>query len=240
MIAIGEGEVVFAGSDYPGAVVIVRHAPDLFSMYGHLDYAVPVATGHTVSRGDRLGTVLQRADEFPSHLHFEVRTFLTTTEVNGDAPRYGFVCGPGCAPGPGYWPIGAPDLPADQGWLNPTHLIARRGIAAALTIGDAAVVVAADPSSPAAAVRSAPAETAERIGTLPLDPGTRFLLLDVSAGEEAPGGTSAEAYDLWYRLRIVDGVDGWVQAAVASDAETGSDGRPSTVRFDLLPALPSG
>ena len=73
--AIGAGEVVFVGSDYPGRVVIVRHRDDLFSMYGHLDYQVPVAEGATVARGQALGTVLRRTDgNAPSHLHFEVRT----------------------------------------------------------------------------------------------------------------------------------------------------------------------
>src|SRR5687767_9847141 len=91
--ATAAGEVVFAGSDYPGRVVIVRHAADLFSMYGHLDYALAVGVGDVVERGQPLGTILARTDgRAPSHLHFEIRTFLTTLEVNGDAPRYEFGC----------------------------------------------------------------------------------------------------------------------------------------------------
>ncbi len=35
--AVADGDVVFAGWEYPGLVVIVRHADDLYSMYGHLD-----------------------------------------------------------------------------------------------------------------------------------------------------------------------------------------------------------
>ena len=116
--------VVFAGSDYPGRVVIVRHADDLFSMYGHLDYALLVEVGDVVERGQPLGAILARTDgRAPSHLHFEIRTFLTTPEVNGDAPRYGFACGVDCPPGPGYWPIDAPEHPSVIGWRNPTHLI---------------------------------------------------------------------------------------------------------------------
>ena len=93
VLAIADGTVVFAGSDYPGRVVIVQHEAELFSMYGHLDYALEVTEGDTVTIGQRLGTVLLRTDgRAPSHLHFEVRTFLITPEVNGDQPRYGFAC----------------------------------------------------------------------------------------------------------------------------------------------------
>jgi hypothetical protein len=85
--AAAAGEVVFAGSEYPGLVVIVRHGEDLYTMYGHLDYALPVGVGDRVERGDPLGAVLPRTDgRAPSHLHFEIRTFLTTAEVNGAAP----------------------------------------------------------------------------------------------------------------------------------------------------------
>ena len=62
----------------------------------------------------------------PSHLHFEIRTFFTTPEVNGNAPRYGVACGFDCPPGPGYWPIDAPEHPSVMGWRNPTHVINRR------------------------------------------------------------------------------------------------------------------
>src|SRR5215211_5618762 len=58
--ATAAGDVVFAGSDYPGHVVIVQHAADLFSMYGHLDYALSVAVGDVVERGQPLGTILAR------------------------------------------------------------------------------------------------------------------------------------------------------------------------------------
>ncbi|CAA9283613.1 MAG: hypothetical protein AVDCRST_MAG93-3368, partial [uncultured Chloroflexia bacterium] len=61
--------------------------------------------------------------------------------------------------------------------------------------------------------------------------------LAVDAGPEATEGTSAEAYRLWYRLALPDGEPAWVRAAVPSDRDTGSDGRPSSVAFDFLPAL---
>ncbi len=60
--AISAGTVVFADSDYPGRVVIVQHETDLFSMYGHLDYALAVAEGDQVEMGQRIGTVLYRTD----------------------------------------------------------------------------------------------------------------------------------------------------------------------------------
>src|SRR5690606_31513475 len=43
--AVAAGEVVFAGSEYPGLVVIVQHDDGLFAMYGHLDYVLAITTG---------------------------------------------------------------------------------------------------------------------------------------------------------------------------------------------------
>ena len=172
VVAIGAGEVVFVGSDYPGRVVIVRHGDELYSMYGHLDYETAVTGGDVVTRGQLLGTVLTQANApAPSHLHFEVRTFLTTPEVNGDAPRYGYGCGPNCLPGPGYWPIDAPDHPSDQGWRNPTHVIANRAYDGAPP-GDAEVVVASGARG-ASTLWSVPADRAdaEPAGELPLTTG---------------------------------------------------------------------
>ena len=75
--AAGAGEVVFAGSEYPGLVVIIAHDDGLFSMYGHIDYALAVEAGQTVARGQLLGTVLARTDgRAPSHLHFRAAHFF--------------------------------------------------------------------------------------------------------------------------------------------------------------------
>ena len=139
--AMGDGEVVFAGSNYPGRVVVIQHQEDLYSMYGHLDPDLAVDRGDLVERGERIGAVGTRDDGVPNHLHFEVRTFLTTSDVNGDAPRYGFACGVECPPGPGYWPIEAPDNPVDVGWRNPSHAIA----AATDGVQGLEAVVAAEP-----------------------------------------------------------------------------------------------
>jgi hypothetical protein len=229
--------VVYAGANYPGRVVIVRHAGGLFSMYGHLDPGLAVDAGQRVARGDLLGTVLFRGDQTPNHLHFEVRTFLTTREVNGEAPRYGFRCGVRCPPGPGYWPIDAPDHPGALGWRNPTHVIARRAFAPGGSVGE--VVVATGPISPSVTLWSAPVGEAGATpgGDLVLQAGDRFALLDVWAGPEDTGETSAYSYRLWYRIRLADGRDGWVQAAVPSTFETGEDGRPSSVYFNFVPVV---
>jgi murein DD-endopeptidase MepM/ murein hydrolase activator NlpD len=240
--AVAAGEVVFAGSEYPGLVVIVAHPDGLYSMYGHLDYALAVAAGDVVERGQRLGTLLARTDgRAPSHLHFELRTFLTTPEVNGAAPRYGVGCGYECPPGPGYWPIDAPEHPSALGWRNPTHAINARAFPNGEPPAEAEVVVAA---GGAGEVEwwSAPADEdgATPIGSLPLLAGERYPLLGVATGPEASEWTSAEAYRLWYRVAGSRGDEGWVRAAVPSAVETGGDGRPSAVGLALLPAVPPG
>ncbi|MBA3414992.1 MAG: M23 family metallopeptidase [Chloroflexia bacterium] len=241
VFAIAAGEVVFAGSDYPGRVVIVRHQPDLFSMYGHLAYDLAVESGQRVLRGAHLGTVLAITEgRAPSHLHFEVRTFLTIPEVNGDAPRYGVGCGFQCPPGPGYWPIGAPEHPSALGWRNPTHAIATFTAEGQSSPVEAAAVVAAG-SSGDVEVWSAPVDRdgAETTGTLSLVPGERFILTDVETGDPAGNGASAESYRLWYRIALPTGVEGWVEAVRPSVEETGGDGRPSAIRFNFLPPTPT-
>ena len=232
--AIARGEVVYAGANYPGRVVIVRHAGELFSMYGHLDPALNVQAGQQLARGDMIGAVLRRADDVPNHLHFELRSFLTSGPVNGDAPRYPFRCGPNCPPGPGYWPIDAPDLPDALGWLNPTHAIGRRMLPPGAA-GQA--LVPTSPISPSLTLWSAPPGQGapQPSGTLELRPGARYRLLEIYAGPDQPSGASALAYQLWYRIKLPGGESGWAQAAVPTPFERGGDGRPSSVRFNLLP-----
>ncbi|MDQ2996428.1 MAG: peptidoglycan DD-metalloendopeptidase family protein [Chloroflexota bacterium] len=234
--AIADGQVVYAGANYPGRVVIVRHADDLFSMYGHLDPNLSIRVDQQLARGDLIGTVLRRGDTTPNHLHFEIRTFLTATEVNGAAPRYPFSCGRNCPPGPGYWPLDASDVPSELGWGNPAHVLARR-MAGSGGLGE--VVVATKPISSSVTLWSAAPNDPARatLGELALQPGERYMLLDLYAGAEDTRETSARAYQLWYRIAVSDGRSGWVQAAVASNFETGSDGRPSSVSFNFFPAV---
>ena len=239
--AAAAGEVVFAGSDYPGRVVIVRHAPDLYSMYGHLDYALSVAEGDRVERGQLLGAILARTDgRAPSHLHFEMRTFLTASEVNGAAPRYGFACGVDCPPGPGYWPIDAPEHPSAMGWRNPTHVVNRRAWPRGVSAGTEVVVSASAPGSTPLWTAPGGAAAAELVAETPLRAGDRYPLLAVAVGAEDTTGTSAEAYRVWYRIAFASVETGWVQAVVPSANDTGSDGRPSSLRFDFLPAAVAG
>jgi murein DD-endopeptidase MepM/ murein hydrolase activator NlpD len=233
--AIADGQVVYAGANYPGRVVIVQHTNDLFSMYGHLDPNLSVRVGQPLTRGDLIGTVLRRSDATPNHLHFEIRTFLTTSAVNGAAPRYPFRCGRNCPPGPGYWPLDAPDLPSELGWRNPAHVLARRMAGSG---GLSEVIVATKPISSSVMLWSAAPNDPTRapLGELALHGGERFALLDLYAGAEDTRETSARAYQLWYRIAVPGDRSGWVQAAVESDFETGSDGRPSSVSFNFFPA----
>jgi len=236
--AAAAGEVIFAGSEYPGLVVIVQHPDGLFSMYGHLDYALAVEAGQSVERGQLLGSILARGDGLaPSHLHFELRTFFTTLEVNGKAPRYGVACGFDCPPGPGYWPLDAPEHPSVMGWRNPTHVINRRAWLNGVPEGVEVVVSETAPASTPLWTAPSDADDAELIGEVSLIPGDRYPLLTIDAGEEDALGTSAEAYRVWYQIELPRGGEAWVQAAVPVDYDTGSDGRPSSVRFDLLPGV---
>lgn len=237
--AIAAGVVVFAGSDYPGRVVIVQHEDDLFSMYGHLDYELAVAEGDTVDHGRTLGTVLHRIDgAAPSHLHFEVRTFLSTAEVNGDEPRYGFACGYHCPPGPGYWPIDAPEHPTAPGWRNPAHVINRRAFADNVIPPGTEVVIATGAHQPLPIVSAPETDDAEQVGELAGEPGGRYGLRAVVTGRESSKRTSAEGYEVWYEIEFGDDQTGWVQAAVPSLFDTGSDGRPSSIELRLLISPP--
>lgn len=237
VLAVADGEVVFLGSDYPGRVVVVQHAPELYSMYGHLNpESVTVAQGSQVVRGQQLATIASVPGwTAPSHLHFEIRNFLYAAEVNGETPRYAYGCGYNCAPGPGYWPMTAPELPSGMGWRNPTHEIGNR----LLSDGPLSVAVPSNWSG-AVEMTSLPWQWPEStdVGLLDLYPGARFNVLAVDAGQAASSGTSADAYFLSYLLDLGDGSSGWVRAAVADYGDTGSDGRPSSVRFVLLPVLP--
>jgi hypothetical protein len=121
-----------------------------------------------------------------------------------------------------------------MGWRNPTHVIGGR---AGLPSGAEAVVAAS--AAGAAELWWAPEgdDEAARLASLPLAAGDRYRLLAIDAGPESSEGTSAEAYRLWYRIALPDGGSVWVRAVVPSDRDAGSDGRPSSVRFDFLPAV---
>ena len=234
VLAIADGRVVFAGSDYPGRVVVIQHGDEFFSMYGHLDYGLDVGNADQIVSGQRIGQVLNRIDgAAPSHLHFEIRTFLTTPEVNGANPRYPFACGQDCPPGPGYWPIDAPEHPSAMGWRNPQHVIGHH-----LVNGDSKVV-AESVSEATVPVFNLPAgrSGSDQIGEVSVKAREHLPLVSVAAGPDSSERTSALGYRLWYHLSLPDGGEGWVQAATASDQETGSDGRPSAIEMRFLPIV---
>jgi murein DD-endopeptidase MepM/ murein hydrolase activator NlpD len=122
--AVADGKVVYANPDinYPGLVVILEHntgGETLYSMYAHLDdNSLEVKEGDQVIRGQRLGTVLKQrytgrfsalhpsGDD--SHLHFEVRRFLSARNIYSAAPA----CN-GVVAGRGYtYPAHPGDFPA--------------------------------------------------------------------------------------------------------------------------------
>lgn len=234
--AIADGEVIFAGYDYPGLVAIVRHFADLYSVYGHLAYDAPVSAGTRVARGDVLGTVLARADDLArSHLHFEVRSFFLRDDVNGSAPQYGVACGVNCPPGPGYWPMEAAEHPSALGWRNPTHAIARRAWPTGIPSGTKVIVPEGAPAL-APLWNSPPTNSgSEEIGSLSLYQGHVLQLHDLFAGSEAALNTGAEATDLWLHVTSDDGATGWVRAIIPSPDELASDGQEASLRFVLVP-----
>lgn len=232
--AVAAGEVVYADFNYPGRVVIVEHAPDFYTMYGHLDPALAVRVGQQVVAGNGLGTILTQPDvkapgQAPSHLHFEVRTFLTRDDVNGNAPQFGVNCGFQCPPGPGYWPISAPTHPAGQGWRNP--LLARL---VRLEADGLELVPQGGTVGQAIPVLAGPGIGMPVREEITLSSTTRLEILDIAAGDPAGTGTSAEAYRAWFKIETADGTVGWVRGAIPSRRETGSDGRPSAVDLPFL------
>jgi murein DD-endopeptidase MepM/ murein hydrolase activator NlpD len=221
--AIGPGRIVYANYDYPGRVVIVDHGDGLVSSYGHLDYELDVALDEMVETGTVLGRVLlQENGRAPSHLHLETRTFVTTTEVNGLDPRYGVNCGVNCPPGPGYWPMDAPELPVGMGWRNPTHVIGSR-------LAPPFDLVVANGAPEDINVLDEPGGAT--VETLSIAPGDRFACEEVSAGDEETSETGAAGTTLWYRTE-----SGWVPGLIPSDRDTDSEGNASSLRFVMIPA----
>ena len=231
VIAVAAGEVVYADFDYPGRVVIVRHAAELYSVYSHLDYALDVAVGQQVTAGQVIGRVLAGSGwASANHLHFELRTFLIADAINGTSPQHGVHCGYQCPPGPGYWPIGA-EHPSALGWRNPAHEIHRQMIAGE-TPAQAMVTTGADGTSTTA---YASPDESEAVAEITLRAGDRYRLLAIETGDPASLETSALGYRVWYRIETAPGVEGWVEAWVADDAWVGQDGRPSAIRPLLVP-----
>lgn len=229
--AVADGMVVFADSDYPGRVVIVQHDDGIYSMYGHLDYDLLTSEGATVERGEMIARVLNKTDgRSPSHLHFEIRSFLMESFINGDAPMYGVNCGYECPPGPGYWPMVDGRVPTQIGWLNPLHVIYGRAYGSEIPVGAEVIVAASGSSFPVRKTRLGEVDS-----TIELAPGSRLPLLEIATGDEATLETSATAYSVWCKVALGENDEaGWIPAVRATDEFVQSDGRPATVRVDLL------
>jgi hypothetical protein len=234
VLAMTAGEVAWIGSDYPGRVVLILHANGLYGMYGHLDPEPDVAVGQQVTAGQVLGRVLRWSDgRAPSHLHVELRDFFLNPIVNGDTPMYGFNCGYRCPPGPGYWPIADTRHPAQVGWRNPSHVIAR-GLDAGSPPTE--VVVASGVDGQVASLRETPDVEAEVRVQVQLRSGARLPVAAIRAGAPDSTETSALGYQVWYEVKVTSGSTGWLQALVPDGRDFGSDGRPSSLRPVVLPA----
>ena len=72
--AAAAGEVVVAGhTEYPGygRMIVIRHAGDYHTLYGHLS-ASYVGAGEHVAQGELIGRMGSTGRSTGSHLHFEV------------------------------------------------------------------------------------------------------------------------------------------------------------------------
>jgi len=71
--AIAAGQVVFAGRDSSGAVVVeIEHLPNVISLYGHLQDPPAVKVGDIVVTGQVVGTVGLTGITTGPHLHFAI------------------------------------------------------------------------------------------------------------------------------------------------------------------------
>ena len=71
--AIASGQVVFAGRDSSGAVVVqIEHAPNVLSLYGHLEDPPAVKVGDAVVTGEVIGTVGLTGNTTGPHLHLTI------------------------------------------------------------------------------------------------------------------------------------------------------------------------
>ena len=72
VFASGAGNVIFAGSkDELGNTIIIDHQNGYKSSYSHLK-TINVRKGHTVGKGDIIGTVGSTGKTSGAHLHFEI------------------------------------------------------------------------------------------------------------------------------------------------------------------------
>lgn len=72
--AVADGEIAFVGDEKTalGLIVVVKHADELVSIYGHLENA-DVSAGQKVARGQALGSVGTSGQAESPRLHFQLR-----------------------------------------------------------------------------------------------------------------------------------------------------------------------
>lgn len=116
--------------------------------------------------------------------------------------------------------------PVDLGWLNP--LLSRVG---SLYNGS---VVASQDAAELTPIFAHPELDAGQTGVLTL-PGDRLEIGELRFTPYWMTETSAEPYRLWAEIEH-NGETGWIVLVEPSSEETGSDGRPSAVRFPFLPS----
>jgi murein DD-endopeptidase MepM/ murein hydrolase activator NlpD len=104
IVATGAGQVVFSGFNERGYgnLVVIRHAPDWTSWYGHLD-SIDVEEGAWICRGCPIGTLGNTGNSKTPHLHFELRRACVFYNV-----LTGEELGSGIASGYLYTPSGQP------------------------------------------------------------------------------------------------------------------------------------
>ena len=81
VVAAADGEVAFAGDQGTsyGLLVVLKHAGDLTSVYGHLG-ALDVKPGARVKAGERIGVVGTTGHQESPRLHFQVRRGRTAVD----------------------------------------------------------------------------------------------------------------------------------------------------------------
>lgn len=137
VVAVANGEVVFAGyENYPGYVIIIKHddpfddsanSKPIYSVYGHLE-TVSVISGGSVIRGETIGTVMPQTlndGTDDSHLHFEIRYFEDGSNIYTNYPNCN---GTTQQTGKGYtYPEHPDDFPIPEwGYTDPLAFIRSR------------------------------------------------------------------------------------------------------------------
>lgn len=87
LVAPADGVVVKKGSGASGGnTLIIKHAPDLYTVYYHLQRPSALAVGSNVSKGDPIALVGNTGASTGPHLHWEVRNSLTWGDTRDPEP----------------------------------------------------------------------------------------------------------------------------------------------------------